>query len=150
MELTNQMSLIIFAPLLSQLLLSAFAFNFKICEGYMDANELYHYGFSCPRLSETHDHAYCCYRGNHTFKYCCNQSEFESVMKVNPSAISTQYMPRNPLPLLGVGLYSCFVFALMIVDFLYLRKRHGGNLHTLCCQSILASSLVSSILGRNK
>lgn len=62
---------------------TALAAHFRVCEPYTDHKGRYHFGFHCPRLSDNKTYMFCCYHNNTAFKYCCNETEFQTVMGVN-------------------------------------------------------------------
>ncbi|TRY95199.1 hypothetical protein DNTS_001372 [Danionella cerebrum] len=61
----------------------ALSANFRVCEPYSDHKGRYHFGFHCPRLSDNKTYMFCCHHNNTAFKYCCNETEFQSVMQLN-------------------------------------------------------------------
>ncbi|TRY60502.1 hypothetical protein DNTS_001476 [Danionella cerebrum] len=69
-------------PLLFHLF-AALSANFRVCEPYSDHKGRYHFGFHCPRLSDNKTYMFCCHHNNTAFKYCCNETEFQSVMQLN-------------------------------------------------------------------
>lgn len=70
---------------------SALSAHFRVCEPYSDHKGRYHFGFHCPRLSDNKTYIFCCHHNNTTFKYCCNESEFQSVMQLNLTTNSDGY-----------------------------------------------------------
>ncbi len=62
---------------------TALSAHFRVCEPYTDHKGHYHFGFHCPRLSDNKTYMFCCDHNNTAFKYCCNETEFQTVMQVN-------------------------------------------------------------------
>ncbi|XP_039523499.1 protein shisa-like-1a isoform X2 [Pimephales promelas] len=102
--------------LLSTAALSA---HFRVCEPYSDHKGRYHFGFHCPRLSDNKTYIFCCHHNNTPFKYCCNETEFQSVMQLNLTTNSDSYAHNNYTALIGVWIYGFFVMILLALDFLY-------------------------------
>ncbi|XP_030045519.1 protein shisa-like-1a [Microcaecilia unicolor] len=127
----------------------AFSFNYRMCEGYAGQNERYHSGFYCPRLSDPPEQIYCCRQGNNSLKYCCNQMEFEIIMKMNLSDILATSVHRSPLPFLGIVLYGLLVLILMIADFLYYYRVNQQTFNKMISNRLLGKQLVRSILRQN-
>lgn len=69
-------------------LFAALSAHFRVCEPYSDHKGRYHFGFHCPRLSDNKTYIFCCHHNNTAFKYCCNETEFQSVMQLNLTANS--------------------------------------------------------------
>lgn len=70
---------------------SALSAHFRVCEPYSDHKGRYHFGFHCPRLSDNKTYIFCCHHNNTAFKYCCNETEFQSVMQLNLTTNSDGY-----------------------------------------------------------
>ncbi|XP_056311749.1 protein shisa-like-1a isoform X2 [Danio aesculapii] len=102
--------------LLSTAALSA---HFRVCEPYSDHKGRYHFGFHCPRLSDNKTYIFCCHHNNTAFKYCCNETEFQSVMQLNLTANPDGFAHNNYTALIGVWIYGFFVMVLLALDFLY-------------------------------
>ncbi|XP_059367066.1 protein shisa-like-1a isoform X2 [Carassius carassius] len=102
--------------LLSTAALSA---HFRVCEPYSDHKGRYHFGFHCPRLSDNKTYIFCCHHNNTAFKYCCNETEFQSVMQLNITTNSDGFAHNNYTALIGVWIYGFFVMVLLALDFLY-------------------------------
>ncbi|XP_062859651.1 protein shisa-like-1a [Trichomycterus rosablanca] len=119
MSITSHQSfniLVIVLVLLSSAALSA---HFRVCEPYMDQKGRPHSGFHCPRLSDNKTYMFCCYHNNTVFKYCCNDTEFQTVMQINLTNAQDGYSHNNYTALVGVWIYGFFVMVLIAVDFLY-------------------------------
>ncbi|NWI53792.1 SHSL1 protein, partial [Calyptomena viridis] len=93
--------------------------HFRVCEPYTDYKGRYHFGFHCPRLSDNKSYIFCCHHNNTVFKYCCNETEFQTVMQMNLTGSADGYMHNNYSALLGVWIYGFFVVVLLILDLLY-------------------------------
>lgn len=93
--------------------------HFRVCEPYTDSKGRYHFGFHCPRLSDNKSYVLCCHHNNTVFKYCCNETEFHSVMQVNLTLLSDGYMHNNYSALVGVWVYGFFVVVLLVLDLMY-------------------------------
>ncbi|NXV57142.1 SHSL1 protein, partial [Molothrus ater] len=93
--------------------------HFRVCEPYTDYKGRYHFGFHCPRLSDNKSYIFCCHHNNTVFKYCCNETEFQTVMQMNLTGNADGYMHNNYSALLGVWIYGFFVVILLILDLLY-------------------------------
>ncbi|XP_043944024.1 protein shisa-like-1 isoform X2 [Protopterus annectens] len=117
-NLTSQSSgtLAVVFMLISSTALSA---HFRVCEPYTDSKGQYHSGFHCPRLSDNKFCIFCCHHNNSVFKYCCNDTEFQTVMLVNITGTTDGYMYNNYNALVGVWIYGFFVTILLMLDFLY-------------------------------
>ncbi|XP_072528736.1 protein shisa-like-1a isoform X2 [Salminus brasiliensis] len=102
--------------LLSTAALSA---HFRVCEPYSDHKGRYHFGFHCPRLSDNKTYMFCCHHNNTTFKYCCNETEFQTIMQLNLTTNSDGFTHNNYTALIGVWVYGFFVMVLLALDFLY-------------------------------
>ncbi|XP_062374586.1 protein shisa-like-1a isoform X2 [Sardina pilchardus] len=102
--------------LLSTAALSA---HFRVCEPYSDHKGRYHFGFHCPRLSDNKTYMFCCHHNNTAFKYCCNETEFQSVMQHNLTTSGDGFAHNNYTALIGVWVYGFFVMVLLALDFLY-------------------------------
>ncbi|XP_069084380.1 protein shisa-like-1 isoform X1 [Pleurodeles waltl] len=107
--------------LMSSTVLSA---QFRVCEPYTDHRGRYHFGFHCPRLSDNKSYILCCNHNNTVFKYCCNETEFQSVMQMNLTMGPDGYMHNNYSALVGVWIYGFFVVILLVLDFLYYAVRN--------------------------
>lgn len=70
---------------------AALSAHFRVCEPYSDHKGRYHFGFHCPRLSDNKTYIFCCHHNNTAFKYCCNETEFQSVMQINLTTNSDGY-----------------------------------------------------------
>ncbi|XP_010288795.1 PREDICTED: uncharacterized protein KIAA1644 homolog, partial [Phaethon lepturus] len=93
--------------------------HFRVCEPYTDYKGRYHFGFHCPRLSDNKSYIFCCHHNNTVFKYCCNETEFQTVMQMNLTGNADGYMHNNYSALLGVWIYGFFVVILLVLDLLY-------------------------------
>ncbi|XP_053575022.1 protein shisa-like-1 isoform X2 [Bombina bombina] len=93
--------------------------HFRVCEPYSDYKGRYHFGFHCPRLSDNKSYIFCCHHNNTVFKYCCNETEFQSVMQMNLTMGTDGYMHNNYSALIGVWIYGFFVVTLLVLDLLY-------------------------------
>ncbi|XP_037398328.1 protein shisa-like-1a isoform X1 [Pygocentrus nattereri] len=102
--------------LLSTAALSA---HFRVCEPYSDHKGRYHFGFHCPRLSDNKTYMFCCHHNNTAFKYCCNETEFQTIMQLNLTTNSDGFAHNNYTALIGVWVYGFFVMVLLALDFLY-------------------------------
>ncbi|KAL6473570.1 hypothetical protein MHYP_G00171310 [Metynnis hypsauchen] len=102
--------------LLSTAALSA---HFRVCEPYSDHKGRYHFGFHCPRLSDNKTYMFCCHHNNTAFKYCCNETEFQTIMQLNLTNSSDGFAHNNYTALIGVWVYGFFVMVLLALDFLY-------------------------------
>ncbi|XP_026533398.1 protein shisa-like-1 isoform X2 [Pseudonaja textilis] len=107
--------IIVFCSLLS----AAFSAHFRVCEPYTDYKGRSHFGFHCPRLSDNKSYIFCCHHNNTVFKYCCNETEFQTVMQMNLTGSADGYMHNNYSALLGVWVYGFFVVVLLVLDLLY-------------------------------
>ncbi|KAA0724665.1 hypothetical protein E1301_Tti015298 [Triplophysa tibetana] len=117
MSVTNHHSFnILIVLLLSTAALSA---HFRVCEPYADHKGRYHFGFHCPRLSDNKTYMFCCHHNNTAFKYCCNDTEFQTVMGVNLTTSPDGYAHNNYSALIGVWIYGFFVMVLLALDFMY-------------------------------
>ncbi|XP_044306818.1 protein shisa-like-1 [Varanus komodoensis] len=103
----------------SLLLPAALSAHFRVCEPYTDYKGRSHFGFHCPRLSDNKSYIFCCHHNNTVFKYCCNETEFQTVMQMNLTGNGDGYMHNNYSALLGVWIYGFFVVVLLILDLLY-------------------------------
>ncbi|XP_039577195.1 protein shisa-like-1 isoform X1 [Passer montanus] len=115
----GQQSLNVLIVLLSLLLSEVLSAHFRVCEPYTDYKGRYHFGFHCPRLSDNKSYIFCCHHNNTVFKYCCNETEFQTVMQMNLTGNADGYMHNNYSALLGVWIYGFFVVILLILDLLY-------------------------------
>ncbi|KAM6437208.1 protein shisa-like-1 isoform 2-T2 [Liasis olivaceus] len=104
---------------LCSLLSAAFSAHFRVCEPYTDYKGRSHFGFHCPRLSDNKSYIFCCHHNNTVFKYCCNETEFQTVMQMNLTGNADGYMHNNYSALLGVWVYGFFVVILLVLDLLY-------------------------------
>ncbi|XP_069484247.1 protein shisa-like-1 [Ambystoma mexicanum] len=103
---------------------AAFSAHFRVCEPYVDHKGRYHFGFHCPRLSDNKSYILCCHHNNTVFKYCCNETEFQSVMQMNLTMGPDGYVHNNYSALVGVWIYGFFVVILLVLDFLYYAVRN--------------------------
>ncbi|XP_048371416.1 protein shisa-like-1 isoform X5 [Sphaerodactylus townsendi] len=103
----------------SVLLPTALSAHFRVCEPYTDYKGREHFGFHCPRLSDNKTYIFCCHHNNTVFKYCCNETEFQTVMQMNLTVSADGYMHNNYSALLGVWIYGFFVVVLLVLDLLY-------------------------------
>ncbi|XP_060109680.1 protein shisa-like-1 isoform X3 [Heteronotia binoei] len=103
----------------SVLLPTALSAHFRVCEPYTDYKGREHFGFHCPRLSDNKSYTFCCHHNNTVFKYCCNETEFQTVMQMNLTGNTDGYMHNNYSALLGVWIYGFFVVVLLVLDLLY-------------------------------
>lgn len=71
--------------------LAALSAHYRVCEPYSDHKGRYHFGFHCPRLSDNKTYMFCCHHNNTAFKYCCNETEFQTVMQLNLTTTSDGY-----------------------------------------------------------
>ncbi|XP_064175682.1 uncharacterized protein LOC135246089 isoform X1 [Anguilla rostrata] len=74
---------------------AALCAHFRVCEPYSDHRGRYHFGFHCPRLSDNKTYMFCCHRNGTAFKYCCNDTEFQSVMQLNLTAASDGFTQKK-------------------------------------------------------
>ncbi|XP_048473051.1 protein shisa-like-1 [Rhincodon typus] len=111
--------------LLCELLVTVSASKYRICEPYLDAAKKYHSGFHCPRLNEDQRQTHCCHQSNQTLKYCCNEAEFQSTMKMNKSAQTRSSVNYGSMAVVFV--YGLCVVALLLTDLLhyYMLNRHN-------------------------
>lgn len=72
----------------------ALSAHFRVCEPYTDYKGRYHFGFHCPRLSDNKSYIFCCHHNNTVFKYCCNETEFQTVMQMNLTGNADGYMHK--------------------------------------------------------
>ncbi|XP_051886800.1 protein shisa-like-1 [Pristis pectinata] len=93
--------------------------HFRVCEPYADVKGRYHFGFHCPRLSDSKSYMLCCHHNSTAFKYCCNETEFQAVMQMNMTGQAEGYMHNNYSALVGVWIYGFFVLILLVLDLLY-------------------------------
>uniref|UniRef100_A0A8C6PR74 Shisa like 1 n=4 Tax=Nothobranchius furzeri TaxID=105023 RepID=A0A8C6PR74_NOTFU len=98
---------------------AALSAHYRVCEPYTDHKGRYHFGFHCPRLSDNKTYMFCCHHNNTAFKYCCNDTEFQTVMQVNLTTTPDGYAHNNYTALVGVWIYGFFVMVLLALDFLY-------------------------------
>ncbi|KAM9173260.1 protein shisa-like-1 isoform 2-T5 [Pangshura tecta] len=115
----GQQSLNVLMVVFLLLLSAALSAHFRVCEPYTDYKGRYHFGFHCPRLSDNKSYIFCCHHNNTVFKYCCNETEFQTVMQMNLTGNADGYMHNNYSALLGVWIYGFFVVILLILDLLY-------------------------------
>ncbi|XP_051546264.1 protein shisa-like-1a isoform X1 [Myxocyprinus asiaticus] len=118
MSVTNDHSNIL-AIIFLLLSTEVFSAHFRVCEPYSDHKGRYHFGFHCPRLSDNKTYMFCCHHNNTAFKYCCNETEFQTVMGVNLTTSPDGYTHNNYSALIGVWIYGFFVMVLLALDFLY-------------------------------
>ncbi|XP_018425376.1 PREDICTED: uncharacterized protein KIAA1644 homolog isoform X1 [Nanorana parkeri] len=149
MKQLNSANLLRLTVLLLNYLWKASSLNVRTCEGYPGQGDVYHSGFYCPRLSDSHEHMYCCWPGNNSLKYCCKHDEFETVMKVNLSEKLATYIYRSPLPLLGIGFYGLLILSLMIVDFVYYYRLNKKAFYSMLSHTWLGGHLILPIFHRN-
>uniref|UniRef100_A0A3B1J9Q4 Shisa like 1 n=1 Tax=Astyanax mexicanus TaxID=7994 RepID=A0A3B1J9Q4_ASTMX len=97
----------------------ALSAHFRVCEPYTDHKGRFHFGFHCPRLSDNKTYMFCCYHNNTAFKYCCNDTEFQTIMQVNLTTALEGFSHNNYTALVGVWIYGFFVMVLLALDFLY-------------------------------
>ncbi|XP_068073584.1 protein shisa-like-1a [Danio rerio] len=119
MSVTRQQTFNILTIILLLLPSTALSAHFRVCEPYSDHKGRYHFGFHCPRLSDNKTYMFCCHHNNTAFKYCCNESEFQTVMQVNLTTSPDAYGHNNYSALIGVWIYGFFVMVLLALDFLY-------------------------------
>ncbi|KAJ8262345.1 hypothetical protein GJAV_G00165390 [Gymnothorax javanicus] len=98
---------------------AALSAHFRVCEPYSDHKGRYHFGFHCPRLSDNKTYMFCCFHNNTAFKYCCNETEFQTVMQLNLTSQTDGLQHNNYTALVGVWIYGFFVMVLLALDFLY-------------------------------
>ncbi|XP_048681142.1 protein shisa-like-1 isoform X6 [Caretta caretta] len=115
----GQQSLNVLMVVFLLLLSAALSAHFRVCEPYTDYKGRYHFGFHCPRLSDNKSYIFCCHHNNTVFKYCCNETEFQTVMQMNLTGNADGYMHNNYTALLGVWIYGFFVVILLVLDLLY-------------------------------
>nr|XP_014431280.1 protein shisa-like-1 isoform X1 [Pelodiscus sinensis]XP_014431281.1 protein shisa-like-1 isoform X1 [Pelodiscus sinensis]XP_014431282.1 protein shisa-like-1 isoform X1 [Pelodiscus sinensis]XP_014431283.1 protein shisa-like-1 isoform X1 [Pelodiscus sinensis]XP_014431284.1 protein shisa-like-1 isoform X1 [Pelodiscus sinensis] len=115
----GQQSLNVLMVVFLLLLSAALSAHFRVCEPYTDYKGRYHFGFHCPRLSDNKSYIFCCHHNNTVFKYCCNETEFQTVMQMNLTGNADGYMHNNYSALLGVWIYGFFVMILLVLDLLY-------------------------------
>lgn len=121
MTITNRQSFNVLTVIFLLLSTAALSAHYRVCEPYSDNKGRYHFGFHCPRLTDTNKtYMYCCHHNNNTgFKYCCNETEFQMVMQINLTTDSDGYAHNNYTALVGVWIYGFFVMVLLALDFLY-------------------------------
>ncbi|KAJ8374074.1 hypothetical protein SKAU_G00046540 [Synaphobranchus kaupii] len=119
MSITSQRSFSVLAVIILLLSTAALCAHFRVCEPYSDHKGRYHFGFHCPRLSDNKTYMFCCHRNSTAFKYCCNDTEFQSVMQVNLTAASEEFGHNNYTALVGVWIYGLLVMVLLALDLLY-------------------------------
>ncbi|KAJ8382794.1 hypothetical protein SKAU_G00035720 [Synaphobranchus kaupii] len=119
MSITGRRSFNVLAVVFLLLSTAALSAHFRVCEPYYDHKGRYHFGFHCPRLSDNKTYMFCCFHNNTAFKYCCNDTEFQSVMQVNLTSKSDGLQHNNYTALVGVWIYGFFVMVLLALDFLY-------------------------------
>ncbi|XP_052454115.1 protein shisa-like-1a isoform X1 [Carassius gibelio] len=119
MSVTNHPSINILTIIFLVLSSTALSAHFRVCEPYTDHKGRYHFGFHCPRLSDNKTYMFCCHHNNTAFKYCCNETEFQTVMQVNLTTSPDGYAHNNYSALIGVWIYGFFVMVLLALDFLY-------------------------------
>ncbi|GCC33821.1 hypothetical protein chiPu_0012292 [Chiloscyllium punctatum] len=112
--------------LLCELLGTVSASKYRICEPYLDTAKKYHSGFYCPRLNEDQGQTHCCRQSNQTLKYCCNETEFQSTMKMNKSAQTRSSVNYGSMAVVFV--YSLCVVALLLTDLLHYYTLNRDNL----------------------
>lgn len=116
--------------------LAALSAHYRVCEPYSDHKGRYHFGFHCPRLSDNKTYMFCCYHNNTAFKYCCNETEFQTVMQLNLTTTSNGYAhkwvqpkhtalwPRAPNPpQISLKVHS-------VASFCNLSARSFGDFHS--------------------
>ncbi|XP_046890891.1 protein shisa-like-1a isoform X2 [Hypomesus transpacificus] len=119
MTITSRQSFNVLTVLFLLLSTAALSAHFRVCEPYSDHKGRYHFGFHCPRLSDNKTYMFCCHHNNTAFKYCCNETEFQTVMQINLTTTSDGYAHNNYTALVGVWIYGFFVMVLLALDFLY-------------------------------
>ncbi|KAL0968031.1 hypothetical protein UPYG_G00261370 [Umbra pygmaea] len=119
MPVTSRQSFNVLAVMFLLLSTAALSAHFRVCEPYSDHKGRYHFGFHCPRLSDNKTYMYCCHHNNTAFKYCCNDTEFQTVMQVNLTTSTDGFAHNNYSALIGVWIYGFFVMVLLALDFLY-------------------------------
>uniref|UniRef100_A0A8C1Z0J9 Shisa like 1a n=1 Tax=Cyprinus carpio TaxID=7962 RepID=A0A8C1Z0J9_CYPCA len=118
-QLYRAMNDLLYSLILVFYLSAALSAHFRVCEPYSDHKGRYHFGFHCPRLSDNKTYMFCCHHNNTAFKYCCNETEFQSVMQLNLTTNSDGFAHNNYTALIGVWIYGFFVMVLLALDFLY-------------------------------
>ncbi|KAG9332890.1 hypothetical protein JZ751_014420 [Albula glossodonta] len=144
MSITSCRSFSVLAAIFLLLSTAALCAHFRVCEPYSDHRGRHHFGFHCPRLSDNKTYMFCCHHNNTAFKYCCNETEFQTVMQLNLTRkFDTHCLPlgdtsvcrddtpsccasvrrsaglRNYTALVGVWIYGFFIMVLLALDFLY-------------------------------
>ncbi|KAG7454747.1 hypothetical protein MATL_G00263090 [Megalops atlanticus] len=119
MSITSQRSFNVLVVVFLLLCTTALSAHFRVCEPYSDHKGRYHFGFHCPRLSDNKTYMFCCHHNNTAFKYCCNETEFQTVMQLNLTGSSDGFAHNNYTALVGVWIYGFFVMVLLALDFLY-------------------------------
>ncbi|XP_063305003.1 protein shisa-like-1a [Pelobates fuscus] len=150
MKRLNSANLLFLAVLLFNYLWKGSSLNVRTCEGYAGKDDVYHSGFHCPRLSDPNEHIYCCWTGNYSLKYCCDQEEFEIIMKVNLSEALSPHIHRSPIPLLGIGFYGLIILSLMIVDFLYYYRLNKNTFFSMLSNTWIGKHLLCFFFTRNR
>ncbi|KAM9528155.1 protein shisa-like-1a isoform X1 [Oncorhynchus nerka] len=119
MTVTSRQSFNVLTVIFLLLSTAALSANFRVCEPYSDHKGRYHFGFHCPRLSDNKTYMFCCHHNNTAFKYCCKETEFQTVMQVNLTTTTDGFKHNNYTALVGVWIYGFFVMVLLALDFLY-------------------------------
>ncbi|KAG9342256.1 hypothetical protein JZ751_016758 [Albula glossodonta] len=97
MSITSQRSFNVLAITFLLLSTAALSAHFRVCEPYSDHKGRYHFGFHCPRLSDNKTYMFCCHHNNTAFKYCCNETEFQTVMQLNLTSNTDGYAHKYVL-----------------------------------------------------
>ncbi|XP_060764291.1 protein shisa-like-1a [Neoarius graeffei] len=119
MSVTRSRSFNLLAVILLLFSSAALSAHFRVCEPYTDHKGRYHFGFHCPRLSDNKTYMFCCHHNNTAFKYCCNDTEFQTIMQVNLTTTLDGFSHNNYTALVGVWIYGFFIMVLLALDFLY-------------------------------
>ncbi|KAM9496135.1 protein shisa-like-1a isoform 1-T1 [Clarias gariepinus] len=119
MSVTRCRSINLLAIILLLFSSAALSAHFRVCEPYTDHKGRYHFGFHCPRLSDNKTYMFCCHHNNTAFKYCCNDTEFQTIMQVNLTTTLDGFSHNNYTALVGVWIYGFFIMVLLALDFLY-------------------------------
>ncbi|XP_061086002.1 protein shisa-like-1a [Conger conger] len=119
MSRTSRPAFSVLAVNLLLLSTAALCAHFRVCEPYSDHRGRHHFGFQCPRLSDNKTYMFCCHRNSTAFKYCCNDTEFQSVMQLNLTTDTDGSTHSNYTALVGVWIYGFIIMVLLALDFLY-------------------------------
>ncbi|XP_061679181.1 protein shisa-like-1a isoform X3 [Syngnathoides biaculeatus] len=96
MTITSRQSLNVLTVIFLLLSTAALSAHYRVCEPYSDQKGRYHFGFHCPRLSDNKTYMFCCHHNNTAFKYCCNDTEFQTLMQINLTTSADGYSHKKP------------------------------------------------------